>query len=83
MTDAVSILASHVASTLPDSISKRKTLLMALRDVLPAKHPARIQVIAQLGTLTALEIMQSELPLKFSRAKPEHDGDGAGRDGQL
>lgn len=65
MSDALSILASHVSRTLPDSLSERKSVLRALDNILKDKHPAKVEVRAQLAALETIERLQAELPLKF------------------
>ena len=69
MTDSISILAEHVAGTLPDSLAARKRVLVALRTVLKTNHPAYTPVTRQIAALAALEELQAELPLNFNAAK--------------
>lgn len=69
------ILFEHVSKTLPDSLTKRKELLLAVKMVLPRNHPARAHVMAQIASLEAVEIMQHELPLKFQSAESAKSAD--------
>ncbi len=69
MTDSIAILAEHVAGTLPDSIAKRKRVLIALRSVLKSNHRAYRPIGDQIAALEAVSQLQSELPLNFT--KPE------------
>lgn len=66
MIDSLSTIAAHVASTLPDSITARKEILVALANILTTKHRAFSAVQAQLATIQTLEQLQKELPLQFS-----------------
>ena len=66
MTDAINVLATHAAHTLPDSIDGRKRVLRAIQKVLTDRHPAMLDVRAQLATLETITDQQSALPLKFS-----------------
>lgn len=67
MTEPLQILADHVAETLPDSLSRRKTVLSALDRILKPGHPAKANVTAQISVLETLEKFQAELPLKLKQ----------------
>lgn len=73
MRDSLSIISTHCAQTLPDSLSARKELLVALITILTAEHPAHKLIAAQLAAIEAIESLQKELPLKFTGI-PKHDG---------
>jgi hypothetical protein len=64
MLDSYSVIYRHVAATLPDSITARKVLLEALRNVL-AKGPIRDTVDAQLAAITSVEQLQAEFKFRF------------------
>lgn len=67
MKDAFSILALHVSETLPDSLSKRKTVLTALDDLLVTDHPAKRSVKSLLTDLDHMEREQLFLSNEFQR----------------
>lgn len=78
MIDTLSTLANHVANTLPDSISARKEVLIALANVITSSHPAFKFVSAQLAAIETVERLQRELPLQFKPKTPAQTGDGDG-----
>jgi hypothetical protein len=78
MTDSISILATHVANTLPDSLAARKRVLRALQTVIKPSHPAWRDIELQLAAIANLEHLQVTLPLKFNS---RHDGNGDGDGG--
>ena len=69
MSSALTIIATHCARTLPDSIMARTELLQALEKILTAEHPALPSVRAQLAALGSIEHLQRELPLCFDTGK--------------
>ncbi len=66
MSDALSLITAHCARTMPDSLSDRKALLMAIKAILTNQHPAMKSVAAQLAAIEQVEMLQAELPLKFN-----------------
>jgi hypothetical protein len=75
MKDAIQVLCTHAARTLPDSISERKSVLRAMEKLMGHDHPARRLVASQIAAIMALEKLNSELPLKFS-SHLKGDGNG-------
>lgn len=70
-------MCQHVSETLPDSIARRKELLQSLISIIGEQHRAFESVCAQLAAIEKLELLQKELPLKFSTvAKPSPERDG-------
>lgn len=69
MTDPIATLAQHVACTLPDSLSRRKAVLLALRAVMKSSHPACNDINHQIKALAAIEQLQAELPLHFKKTE--------------
>lgn len=67
--DAKGVLLKHVAKTLPDSLSERKTLLYAMWALMSEDHPAYRSVEEQIRNLESAEELQKELPLKFTEGK--------------
>lgn len=67
MDDPLLVLAEHVARTLPDSITQRRSLLRALKSTLTTKHRAYDVVSGMLGGLDAHDELQRELPLLFTQ----------------
>ena len=66
MTSSIAILAEHVAGTLPDSITARKKVLVALLAVLKSNHRAYLPVRRQIKALEEIELLQRQLPLNFN-----------------
>ena len=66
MTDCIAIIAEHVASTLPDSISKRLSVLEALRQLVKPSHPAYRPICEHIHALKSAQRLQAELPLNFT-----------------
>lgn len=62
------LLAEHAANTLPDSITARRVILKAILENLTVKHPAHVNIRAQLAALDTAEEFQRELPLRFQEA---------------
>ena len=69
MKDPIAILAEHAAGTLPDSITKRKSVLRAIQAVIKPSHPASRDVDLQLAALDEIAASQELLPLRFEEAK--------------
>ncbi|MBE0545733.1 MAG: hypothetical protein IH623_30755 [Verrucomicrobia bacterium] len=66
--DPLSVLLGQLCRQFPDSIQKRKTLLRSLLCVLTDEHPASPAVQAQLIVLESLDVLDRDLPGKFSGA---------------
>ncbi|MBE0544004.1 MAG: hypothetical protein IH623_21890 [Verrucomicrobia bacterium] len=66
--DPLSVLLGQLCRQFPDSIQERKTLLRSLLCVLTDEHPASPAVQAQLIVLESLDVLDRELPGKFSGA---------------
>jgi len=76
MRDSMTILVAHVAATLPDSITARKELLVAIATVITAHHPCFPMVRDQLDAIARIENSQKQLPLTFHDPQSvlQHDG---------
>jgi hypothetical protein len=61
----IETLCRHAAVNLPDSISERKTVLLALGKVLKPHHPVYREVQASLAVIQTLEKLQNQLLIHF------------------
>ncbi|HEY4415932.1 MAG TPA: hypothetical protein VGO57_09590 [Verrucomicrobiae bacterium] len=59
--DADQVLTEHVLSTLPDSISRRREVILALRAKITAAHPAWKNINAQLAALDTIDELQAKV----------------------
>src|ERR1700677_3765732 len=66
----IETLCRHSAASLPDSISERKTVLVALEQVLKPQHPVYREVQANLAAIEAAEKLQRELHIHFMPIQP-------------
>jgi hypothetical protein len=66
----IETLCRHAAASLPDSISERKTVLVALEKVLKPQHRVYRDVQANLAALEAAEKLQRELYIHFMPIQP-------------
>ena len=66
----IETLCRHAAASLPDSISERKTVLVALEKVLKPQHPVYRDVQANLAAIEAAEKLQRELHIHFMPIQP-------------
>jgi hypothetical protein len=66
MKNALDILCSHAAKTLPDSISERKSVLRAMEKVLRTDHSVYRDVQAQLAAISALEKLNTQMQMRFT-----------------
>lgn len=67
MNSPLHILALHAIETLPDSVSKRKELLNAVRVTLKTNHPAFSKVTEMISAIERLEELQRDLPGLFEK----------------
>jgi hypothetical protein len=61
----IETLCRYAAVNLPDSISERKAVLLALSKVLKPHHPVYREVQASLAVIQTLEKLQNQLPIHF------------------
>jgi hypothetical protein len=66
----IETLCRHAAASLPDSISERKIVLVALEKVLKPQHPVYRDVQANLAAIEAAEKLQRELHIHFMPIQP-------------
>ncbi len=71
MSTSLSLLALHAVDTLPDSVSKRKQLLLAIQETLKANHPARSKVAEMLCAIEQMEKVQPLLSAEFQNLLSE------------
>ncbi len=62
----IETLCRHAAVSLPDSISERKTVLLALGKILKPQHPVYRDVRANLAAIQAVEKLQCDLHAHFT-----------------
>ena len=62
----IETLCRHAAVNLPDSITERKTVLLALGKILKPQHPVYHEVQASLAALNAVEKLQRDLHVHFT-----------------
>lgn len=67
--EALNVLLAHVSRTLPDAMRERRAVLRAVQVFLPASHPARRNVMAQLAAMESVEGLQAELPFSFESSE--------------
>lgn len=65
--EAFNRVIGFAISALPDSLKKRQQILRDVLEVLPHKHPQRIEVASMLVMLEAHEEKQISLPLVFAK----------------
>lgn len=65
--DPTTVLCAHVIETLPDSLAKRKKLLLAIKSLMTAQHPAMKHVCSSLTSIEALEELQPALSEEFEK----------------
>ena len=64
--DSLTILTAHVADTLPDSIEARRKVLLALKSVMTARHPAMKWVDHKLALIQQMQEAQIALSAEFA-----------------
>ncbi len=64
--DPTTILMAHVAKTLPEDLTERRILLVAMRSKMSRSHPAYGATIRQISAIDSLLALQEEAQLKFS-----------------
>lgn len=72
-TEAIAILSAHVVETLPDSQTRKKQLLFALRALMREDHPAHATVESILAAIKLIEDLQ---PLLSEEFRPQSHRDG-------
>jgi hypothetical protein len=65
MNEPLTIICAHVVDTLPDSISRRKELLTAVKCVVSEGHPAHKTIVGMLAAIQTIEIAQPLLSEEF------------------
>lgn len=68
---------AFAVSKLPDSLKERQEVLGAILQLMPTKHPLRLQISEMLNALDLHERHQMQLALDFEKQiNPARDGNG-------
>jgi hypothetical protein len=67
MFDPNRILFDHACETMPDSLTRRRLMLLALKMKINPRHPAYAKVCAQLAALEAITELQVQLQAELQK----------------
>ena len=65
--DPNQILFDHACETMPDSLTRRRLMLQALKVKIHPRHPAYAKVCAQLAALESITELQAQLQAELQK----------------